>query len=72
VVVTLGSHDSEANVGVRAGQTRYLQVTVTAARLLEQLTEVLSMPCSQRLETSSYTMKLLEHVKSLGTLLRVH
>lgn len=69
VVVTLSRGDTEADVGVRAGEARYLQVTVAPAGLLKQLTEVLTVPGAQGLEPGCDTVEFLEHIEGLGSLL---
>ena len=69
MVVALGRGDTEADVGVWAGEARYLQVTVAPAGLLKQLTEVLTVPGTQGLEPGCDTMEFLEHIEGLGSLL---
>ena len=69
MVVAFSRGDTEADVGVWAGQPGYLQVTVATAGLLKQLTEVLAVPGTQGLETSCDTVEFLKHIKGHGSLL---
>ena len=69
MIVTFSRGDTEADVGVWAGQPGYLQVTVATAGLLKQLTEVLTVPGTQGLEPGCDTVEFLKHIEGLGSLL---
>ena len=65
VVVTLCCNYTDTIVEVRLRQTRDLEVTMSSTGLLEELSEVFSVPGAHGLQSSCYAMQLLKHINSL-------
>jgi hypothetical protein len=69
VIVALCCNYAYTIIEVRLCQARDLEVAMPSTGLLEELSEVFSMPGAHGFETSSHAMQLLKHINSLFRLL---
>ena len=69
MIVALCCHYPDTIVEVRLRQTSYLEIAMSSTGLLEELSEVFSVPGAHGFESSSHAMQLLKHINSLLGLL---
>ena len=65
MVVSLCCDYTNTIVEVRLRQARDLEVAMPSTGLLEELSEVFSVPGAHGFESSSHAMQLLKHINSL-------
>ncbi len=65
MVVALCCNYTDTIVEVRLRQARDLEVAMSSTGLLEELSEVFSVPCAHGFQSSCHAMQLLKHINSL-------